>query len=426
MMHGFLSRVAAFFLAVAVGACSGPRPAAPARAESPSARPRKPSARRAEAKPSYRTWLDVDPTEGVARMRATIESIPVGTSNVTLSFARQPAFVAVPPRFTEPLRARANGQGLAAPKRLDPYTFRVATGEAPTLELTWSIALDQRRRPEVLAGNNGYEHSFVEPGLGLLFMAELIPTPDIKLEEAFVELQGEDEVSLITHTGSASFELADRVLLLGDEWTKISTSAGGERTTFALSSDNLWLRPIVEERLLPIVQAESEIFGWRPQDPFLFVFGPSAGLPGYGGTSKAGAMTLFVSESLAPSVAASSISHRVAHEYLHLWTRDDVVMNDDLRFVDEGYTDYYAYIVPWRLGQISDATLHKTLESRMTAGADALASYGRSLVAAGGEDFFDERSAYNACYAAGLTLALWTDLAPVSYTHLTLPTKRIV
>ena len=374
--------------------------------------------------PSYTVWIEVDAAENVAHMGATLGSLPRDRKSVDLSFPERFAFVTLRPRFTAPLYATANGRTLAFPERLSDFRFRVATGGAETVELTWSIALDHREQPEVIAGNDGYEHSFVEPRLGMLFTAELVPTPEIQIDRVQVSLRGEFEGSVLSPwrssvgqgEGTATWapsmgELSDDILLLGDGWTTVETEAAGLLATFALAPGSEWLKPAIEERLVPVVQTEVDLFGWAPQERFLFAFGPSAGTPGYGGSPKAGSMTLFVSEELPKDVARESVTHLIAHEFHHLWAHGTLNQSDDLRFVGEGYTDYYAYIVPWRLGMISDATLHKTLESRLAAGAAALDKYGRSLTAAGGPEFFAGREAYDACYAAGLALALWTDLA---------------
>ena len=375
----------------------------------------------------YRVNIEVDSKTQVATFSATLgplSSDALEPGGVVFSFPERYAFVTLPPRFAMEPAATAQGQVVSLPERLDEFTFRVDPAGATQLELSWSIALDQREQREVIAGNDGYEHSFVEPGCGMLFTAELVPMPHLDLREITVGVSGEfagsttapwpkgnlDERDAKVWSPSPT-ELSNDILLLGDGWTSVDAKAAGLMARFALAPGNEWLSPLIEERLIPIVEAEVDLFGWAPREKYLFAFGPSAGVAGYGGSPKLGSMTLYASADLPPDVAAQSVAHLIAHEFHHLWAHGSIQPTDDLRFVGEGYTDYYAYVVPWRLGMISDATMHKTLESKLTAGAQALRTYGRSLTAAGGPEFFAGREAYDACYAAGLAMALWTDLA---------------
>ncbi len=375
----------------------------------------------------YHVEIEVEPAGGAVHLRATLGPLApgsIGPSGLVFSFPERFAFVTLPPRFTVKPTASAPDRAVPFPEQLGDFRFRVDPQGASELELTWSIALDHREQPEVIAGNDAYEHSFMEAGCGMLFTAELIPMPNVNLHGIEVTIPQDVGASTIAPWPSdtrksgepatwnpSAAELSDDILLVGPGWTTVMTEAAGLQATFALAPGNEWLRPIIEEQLVSIVQSEINLFGWSPREKFLFAFGPSGGTPGYGGSPKSGSMTLFVSNELPPKMARESVAHLIAHEFHHLWAHGTVEASDDLRFVGEGFTDYYAYIVPWRLGMISDATMHKTLESRLTAGAAALAKYGRSLTAAGGPEFFAGREAYDACYAAGLAMALWTDLA---------------
>lgn len=419
MMNFDIRTAALGALAILGAACSSPAEGGPA--------PTPAATGGAELHTCYRVNIKVDSRTQVATFSATLgplASEALRPGGIVLSFPERFAFVTLPPRFAKEPVATANGRALSLPEQLDDFTFRVDPAGARQLELTWSIALDQREEPEVIAGNDGYEHSFVEPNCGMLFTAELIPLPQLDLREVEVGVSGEFAGSTTapwpmdilserdaTVWNPSPMELSNDILLLGEGWTTVNAEAAGLTAKFALAPGNAWLFPLIKERLIPIVQAEVDLFGWTPRETFLFAFGPSAGTPGYGGSPKLGSMTLYASADLPPDVAAQSVAHLIAHEFHHLWAHGSVQPTDDLRFVGEGYTDYYAYLVPWRLGMISDATMHRTLESRLTAGAQALKKYGRSLTAAGGPEFFAGREAYDACYAAGLAMALWTDLA---------------
>lgn len=379
----------------------------------------------AAASPTYRVTIDVSVAEQMARVTATLSSLPEEQRGRTIdfAFARRFAFVTLAPTFAEPPTATSKGEDSLI-DRSDPFHLRVESPDSGEVELRYAIRLDQRAHPEVVAGTDQYEHSFVTDAYGMLFTAELVPAPDVALDVVEVRLTGDHASSAITPwleaKGSSPdgrawaprrSELGDDIVLLGEGWQTVDARAHGLRATFALNPDATWLAPLAEEIFVPIVEAEVDLFERAPRECYLFVFGPADGVRGYGGSPKTGSMTLFVADDLPESQAREGLAHLIAHEFHHTFGRTGRRASDDLRFVTEGYTDYYAYIVPWRLGMIDDATLHVRLERKLTEGAKALADYQQSLALAGGPDFFAGREAYQACYAAGLSLALWTDLA---------------
>ncbi|MEM8711390.1 MAG: hypothetical protein AAGG01_10595 [Planctomycetota bacterium] len=385
----------------------------------------------AAKEPAWRVTIEVDAAEQLARVRATLGPLPESDvpDAVDFAFARRFAFVTLPPAFVEPPVAWSIDKTLDI-DRTDPFRLRVETEGRRDLELTYAIALNQRTHPEVVAGTDQYEHSFVTADQGMLFTAELVPSPDVALDTVEVRFAGDHASSVITPWTARSMdgsrpesadvdrvwtprrsELGDDIVLLGEGWRTIEAEARGLQATFALHPDAAWLAPLAEEIFVPIVEAEVDLFERAPRERYLFVFGPADGVRGYGGSPKTGSMTLFAASNLPEFQARQGLAHLIAHEFHHVFGRTGARSSDDLRFVTEGYTDYYAYIVPWRLGMIDDASLHKRLERKISEGAQALAKYQQSLALAGGPEFFAGREAYQACYAAGLTLALWTDLA---------------
>ncbi len=370
----------------------------------------------------YGVTLEVDAAAQVAHLTAEITGLTRDLSapeSVTLRFPRGFAFVTLPPDFAVPVTASSQGKLLPFPEDRDGFTFEVDTDGSDSVEISWSVRLQHREHAEVIAGTDQYEHSYVDGDHGMLFTAELIPLPEVELASCDVRVQGAFADTTLApwpaldpgHWTPTPGELSDDILLIGDGWQTVTTDANGLLATFAMAPGNAWVDPLVEELLVPIVNAEVDLFGWAPRERYLFVFGPAGPVQGYGGSPKTGSMTLFASADLPKDVAREGIAHLIAHEFHHTFGRGAFEAHDDLRFVSEGYTDYYAYIVPWRLGMISESRMHRTLESMIFAGANALEGYGRSLTAAGGPEFFAGRDAYQSCYAAGLALALWTDLA---------------
>jgi predicted metalloprotease with PDZ domain len=130
-----------------------------------------------------------------------------------------------------------------------------------------------------------------------------------------------------------------------------------------------------------------------------------------GGSPKTGSMTLAVSEDLPVEFSGPAILHLVAHEYHHTWMQARCQPADELRFVMEGFTDWFAYLVLHRLELQPEGELQRVLLEKLGLGERALAEFGRSLADAGGAPFFGGGAPYDACYAAGLGLAGWIDMA---------------
>lgn len=336
-----------------------------------------------------------------------------------LSLPDRYAFTTLEPRLTRDLEGSRAGAAVEL-ERAGPFLWRAPAGEGP-LRVRWTAALDHRQQPDVVATNDAYEHPFLAEDHGMLFTGALVPTPRLAAAEVRVRVsagpadapwpviapwpRGADG----TYTPRLR-DLADDIVLVGG-WRTESVDAGGLTATFALAPSAEGLAPLVERQLAPIVEHEVALFGGPPQPAYLFVFGPADGLHGYGGSPKTNAMTLFVGAGLPPEVVEQGLSHLVAHEFHHTWMRARCQPEDALRFVAEGFTDYFAWRTSWSLGHMSDAAYLAELEDQLSRGRRALSGSGRSLAACGGPEFFLGREAYDACYAAGLTLALWTDLA---------------
>lgn len=236
----------------------------------------------APASPSRATRYDVvielDAEAGVAHFTGTLGPLPDRTEldgdALELRFARRFAFVTLPPRFAEPLTAMADGKLLDFPEKLDEFRFRVEPAGHEQIELRWSIPLDYREDPEVIAGTDGYEHSYLAKGHGMLFTGELIPMPQVEVAVATLQVIGDHTGKVMTPwpaargTEGTTFEpsiteLADDIVLVGQDWRTIETQAQGLNFTFALAPGSVWMEPLVEELLMPIA-APSLPKRWMP------------------------------------------------------------------------------------------------------------------------------------------------------------------
>ncbi len=302
-------------------------------------------------------------------------------------------------------------------KRLSPYRWQLDPGENDQLRLRWTVPLDHRSHPEV-AGRDEYEYPYLRSDHGMLVMGTLAVYADNFDPDAIrVRFHVPEDWPIYApwpQLEDGSFapggvgQLTDDLIAIGN-WNVHQEKVRGMNLTLAFSPQQEFLREEVVQRVAPIVEAELELFGCTPQPEYLFLFGePQAG--GAGGSPKSASMTLFVDPKIPADYATSMVSHLIAHEFHHTWMRARCQPHDELRFVIEGFTDYFAYLVPWRLGQASDEKILQTLRGKFFEAEKAMESLGMTLQDAGGDAFFQGRDAYNAVYAGGLLMALWMDL----------------
>lgn len=368
---------------------------------------------------SLQVRLSLDPEARALHGRMTIE----GTDGpMELSFAEGYAYVTLEPRLTGELSATCAGERVEVEK-VSPFVWRVEPKNRGPIQVAWSARLDHREHPDVVARNDAYEQPFTDGTSAMLFTGALVPVPRLADADVSVEIvppvdaEGEPWAVLAPWPDSEGGLYAPTLEALGNDilmlgpWRTREVDADGLVATFVFAPGEERMEPLVESHLGPIVEHEVVLFGGAPQPRYLFVFGPSAGMPGYGGSPKTNAMTMAVSPDLPADFATGGISHLVAHEFHHTWMRARCRPVDRLRYVMEGFTDYFAYRTSWRLGHIDDDRYLGELQDQMAKAERALGGYGGSLASAGGPEFFLGRDAYQGCYAGGLTLALWTDLA---------------
>lgn len=341
---------------------------------------------------------------------------------VEISFAEGYAFMTLEPRLVGELSASSGGARLEV-AQVSPFVWRIERdGDAP-IELTWAVRIDHREHPDVIAAIDGYEQPFASDELAMLFTGALVPVPRLAKADVSVTITPPVDAEGTPWPVLAPWPdgpdgtfaptldaLRDDILLLGP-WHARPVEAGGLVATFAFAPGEERYEALVESHLGPIVEHEVTLFGGAPQPRFLFVFGPGGDMRGYGGSPKTNAMTLFVGTGLPEDSVVSGVSHLVAHEFHHTWMRARCRPTDDLRFVMEGFTDYFAWRTAWQLGHLADEAYLAELEQQLAKARRALSGYGRALTDAGGPEFFLGREAYDACYAGGLTIALWTELA---------------
>ena len=342
---------------------------------------------------------------------------------VTLSLPEKYAYAGVEPRLVDGPTARRSDDGAALSlEREGAFRWRLDPGDARAVDLAWTVRLDHRRQPGV-ANRDEYEHPYLADDHGLFIPGAVLLVPDFEPLDARVRFalpegwpehapwptDGDDpDGGLVYAPDSAA--LVDDLVALG-HWDVHTGRTDDLDYVLAFAPGQRPLQEMVVPNLGPILDAEVALFGGAPMEHYLFVFGRPDQVSGYGGSPKQNAMTLFVSPDLPPDFAAGGVTHLIAHEFHHTWMKARCQPHDELRFVMEGFTDYYAHVVPWRLGDTSDLGLRDTFAEQLSQADGALAAVEGSLAAAGGPRFFEGGSAYQACYTGGLALALWTDLA---------------
>ncbi len=365
--------------------------------------------------PRYDLNVRIDVERELALVRATVQGMH-GPTGFTL--AERYAFARVEPRLAGELEAfAADGRELRV-ERPTPFRWVVDLGDGPEATLRWVVRLDHRVQPEVVQAFDQYEQPYVTADHGMLATAAILLDPEVAELETRVELElppGWDAIVPWPEEAPGVY-LPDRPGLRNDlvaigAWDRAGGRAGGLQYTVAFAPGQGRLASLAMDSIPRIVETEVELFGGAPQPAYVFLFPRVDEVRGYGGSPKSNAMTMFVSEDLPADQVREGLEHLVAHEYHHTWMRSRCEPVDDLRYVAEGFTDYYAYLVLWRLGTLDDDAYLEHLRSKLAEATRAQRRSGQSLAASGGPSFFAQRDAYQTCYSAGLVMALWTDLA---------------
>ncbi|MBI4878276.1 MAG: peptidoglycan DD-metalloendopeptidase family protein [Planctomycetes bacterium] len=341
------------------------------------------------------------------------------SGSLDLALPESTAFVRLAePRLEGDVSVRALAGGHPRIERTGPYRWRLDPCGEGSVELRWRVRLDHRDLPEI-AGRDEYEWPYVEHDHGLLVPGTLVLAPvaarpaslkvRFDLPEGWPVIAPWPEVAAGVFAPPDLRALQDDLVAVG-RWDVHREQVGGMELTVAFAPRQEALRDAVLERIGRIVAAELELFGCTPAPAYLFLFGkPQPG--GYGGSPKTASMTLFAAPELPVEFALEGIEHLIAHEFHHTWMRARSEPPDELRFVVEGFTDYYAALVPWRLGFRDDAWFARALGQKLAECEESQRASGISLAEAGGAVFFAEGDAYRAVYAGGFSLAFFLDLA---------------
>lgn len=331
-------------------------------------------------------------------------------------------------RLDEPIlegevTARSTLQKPVPIERTGPYSWRVEPGAVDEIEFDWLVPVVHRDVPEI-AERDAYEWPYIAKDHAFLPTAHFLLVPVLDASEAKaldsvrVRLFGpsgwafhapwkELKAGFFQPPGLAA--LSDDILLAG-AWEIDHFDAAEVELAAAFAPGQESLRAVVSERLSLIVPAQLELFGMQPLDKYLFVFGRPDMQNGYAGSPKTNSMTLCVADNLPADFAAKGLSHLIGHEFFHVWQRARCTVEDEVRFVSEGFTDWFAYRTAARQGLYTADELLLELAGKLAEAETSMSELEGALPSAGGPAFFEGGEAYRATYAGGLVLALALDL----------------
>ena len=357
--------------------------------------------------------LHVSPEDSMVDVVARFSGLPDGP--LVLSMSPEGSFV----RLDQPLLAgRLEAQ--AGDTALDvewtrPYGATIQTGGATEIECRWSVPQTHRELDAVRAHSDGYEWPYLDEDHGLLVTATLIFRPDKQAVDSTVRVHVPDgwsveapwperEPGLFVPDAGLTYDL----LAVGN-WERHEVELEGFRATVLVAPGQDGLMDAVAGPIETIVKAELELFERAPRERYLFLFGLSS-LQGFAGSPKHGSMTLTVG---APAISRADkyVPHLVAHEFFHTWAASTTRLPDELRWFNEGVTDYYAHLISARTGLTSWDEFAAQLGRAMTTVETSPLWGASSLAEAGGPRFFEGADHYHLVYSGGLVLGAWIDLA---------------
>ena len=351
-----------------------------------------------------------------AEITAVITGLDAGHDTVHLAMIERYAFV----RLEAPLlgaeieASGADGLSLVV-IREGPYAWSVLKGGATEIRLAYTVPLIHRSLPEV-SGRDEYEQPYVAEDHGLLVTGTLFVAPD-RGPPAEFRVRYAPPAGWALHCPWPEVEpglfapatlgaLWDDLVAIG-AWHVREAERGGMLLTVAVAPGQERLEQAAVPFVAEIVDAEIELFNVTPREKYLVLFvTPQA--TQMAGSPKNGSITMAVP--LNEHFSLTEMSHLVAHEFHHTWLQSLFELPNELRFYNEGFTDYYAFLVCARLGIMDGERFVAKMAAKMNACADSPAASRYSLVEAGGDAFFSDPAAEQLVYAGGALVAALVDL----------------
>jgi predicted metalloprotease with PDZ domain len=366
---------------------------------------------------SYTITLRPEYAPALVDVNARIDAVSPDASELRLTMNRGFAFVRLPePLLAQPVRAMAGKQPLTV-ERLEPYVWSVKTEGHARIELQYSVPL-KHRELEAVKGRHEYEYPFAAADHALLLSATMIVYPDksvpsqiavdVIVPEGWLVCTPWPQLPGGKYQPPTLAALTNDLVAVG-KWSTHAIHVGDFAGTIALVPGLEEIEKDVADVISRIVEHELKLFGRPPEGRYLFLFGPPV-KGSMAGSPKTSSMVLAVDPQLR-SQGVYRLAHLIAHEFYHTWHRAETEMPDELRWLSEGITDYYAYLVSARLGLLTWEQFADTLAEKMQQAGDNRHFGQMSLVQAGGPAFFRDESANELVYDGGLLVGAWLDCA---------------
>ncbi len=368
----------------------------------------------------YRVRL-LDPAARAAEVEMRLSGLDPRADELALSLPEGYSFLRLEaPLLAVPLAATTAAGAPLALESDGPYRWKLATGGATDAVVTWTSALTAHDRPDV-AERDSFGHPYTTADHALLMTGALMVAPEFG-DDARYRVRFETpahwpvlcpwrEVEPGTFDPGSRHALQDDLVALGG-WTTRRIELEGMRIQVGIAPGQPALEALAVPAIEKICAAELDLFGMVPRTEYLFLFVAPKPIRGFSfaGSPKTGAMVLQVSGDLANPIAGEMIDHLVAHEFHHLWGVARLDFGDDLRFVGEGFTDWYAHVVPARLGLMSWEKFGEELGEKLEGWNGLAPKLDTTLAQAGGPRFFEGKAHYEATYGGGLLVAALLDL----------------
>jgi hypothetical protein len=334
---------------------------------------------------------------------------PAGSpAGVELSFPPRYAFIAPeapllvgPPRFRGPTGALPFTQA-------DAFTWRLP-GPPERVRVEYEVALRHRELPGV-AGRDEYEQPYLAIDHGMLSTAVLLMLPMVEPMRCRVRwLLPEGWAQPVTwpvEDGwcvAPSAQAARNDLVPVGDWRIEEFRATGFTGRILYAPGQRRRLGAHAPVLAEVAQQLVDWMGAPPAPAFGFLF-PAVGGRGAGGSPKGTTMGLFLSDEVLPH-GREFLAHLGAHEFFHLWGRKDVPSRAEMRWFEEGVTDWVAHRAARAVGGLDLVDEVATARRQV----DGAAGAGLSLAEAGGPDFFRGGASYTLCYAGGLLVGEFMD-----------------
>lgn len=332
------------------------------------------------------------------------------------------SFVQLEPRWREAPRASGVGGKPFPLESVEPWRLRVAKGAATEVVLALDVLLDHREQAAVV-GRDEYEHPGVlADGSLILFGSALFPLPETLPQDR--PLQARVVVDDARPVVSSWPRAADGALAPQDPWALQSDlllvgsfelarlELEGAAVQCAFAPGNERLHAVVPPLVDAIVREQCARMRRAPAGDWLYVFNPQIEVQGrsLAGSPKRTSMTLSVNGRFADDELRADLAHLMAHEYHHTFaTARGPGFEGELRFVGEGFTDWYAWQSARLCGALSDERWTKVLAEKLADDMDLRARARLTLAEAGGMAFFLEPLAYEQVYTCGFVLAAVLD-----------------